>query len=153
VIHLLVDRDPEVVALSDPEVEARWLARVQCLAERGDVESQVNLAVAYRDGSDGPPQDYAKAAHWFRLAAEQADPMAQYNLAIMYHEGTGVARDLVQAYVWYNLAASGFDWKHLTRPSALAGRDRVAAQLSAAEIEYAQRMASEWWTARNRSRE
>ncbi len=150
VIELLARWDPEMVALSDVEFAAKWLARVRCLAERGDAESQLTLGIVYRDGSDGPPQDYTEAAIWFRRAAEQAHPMAQFNLGRLYEGGRGVPQDLILAYMWYSLAASGFDWRDDSRVMAFRHRDRLESRLTPAQLRTAQQMASEWWVERNR---
>tara|TARA_Y100001934_G_scaffold263474_1_gene339234 strand:+ start:146 stop:286 length:141 start_codon:yes stop_codon:yes gene_type:complete len=37
--------------------------------------------------------------------AEAGDPGAQYNLGFNFVQGKGIARDLVQAYFWFELAA------------------------------------------------
>jgi uncharacterized protein len=153
-IELLAERDPEVVALhqtSPQEFGTRWLARVRCLADEGDHESQLKLGIVYRDGSDGPPQDYSEAALWFRRAAEQANPMAQYNLGLLYEGGRGVPQNLQHAHMWYNLAASGFDLRDSTRASAFRRRDEVASRMRSDDVLAAQRMASEWWAGRNRT--
>ena len=39
-------------------------------------------------------------------SAEQGYDHAQVNLGLMYAEGEGVSQDYVQAYKWWNLAAS-----------------------------------------------
>lgn len=153
VTRLFAGADPETIAphhTSDAEFRSRWLASVRCHAELGDAESQLALGVAYRDGSDGPPQDYFVAAQWFRRAAEQANPMAQYNLGQLYQSGRGVPKDLVQAHLWYNLAASGFDWRASTRELAFARRNTLESQMTSAQVREAQRLASEWWDQRNR---
>ena len=43
---------------------------------------------------------------WFSKAADQNDVTAQCGLGICYATGRGVAKDYVQAYKWYNLAAA-----------------------------------------------
>ena len=147
IIELFVEGDPETVALyerSETEFQERWIERVRCLAERGDAESQLKLGIAYRDGSDGPAQDYTEAAFWFRQAAEQGHPMARFNLGRLYERGLGVPRDLITAHLWYNLAASGFEPRDGSRTMAIAGRDRVASQLTAADLRKAYQLASEW---------
>ena len=53
---------------------------------------------------EGVSKDDAKALEWFRKAAVQGDPSAQLYLATMYSNGTGVARDLLEAYKWASLA-------------------------------------------------
>ena len=73
-------------------------------AELGTASAQYDLGVAYAQGLD-VPQDYARAAAWYRKAAEQGDARAQTNLGGMYGNGQGVARDDAQAAVWYRKAA------------------------------------------------
>ena len=48
-------------------------------------------------------------ATMYRLAAERGDANAQYNLGLMYAKGEGVPEDDVQAYAWFNLAATQSD--------------------------------------------
>jgi TPR repeat protein len=50
------------------------------------------------------PQDYAKAAQWYEMAADQGDSYAQYQIGRAYTRGTGVAIDRVQAYKWLTLS-------------------------------------------------
>ena len=58
---------------------------------------------AYRSG------DYQAALVEWRPLAESGHATAQYNLGVMYELGSGVALDLVRAYVWYDLATfNGF---------------------------------------------
>ena len=52
----------------------------------------------------GAPQNDARAAHWFRLAAEQGDTVAQERLAEIYAEGRGVEQDEREARRWRRLA-------------------------------------------------
>ena len=65
---------------------------LQQRAEAGDAESQVNLGLAYRDGT-GVPQDEALAVEWFRKSAEQGHPRGQDNLGYMLLQGRGVERN------------------------------------------------------------
>ena len=65
------------------------------------------LGQIYEDGlSDKIPQDYAEAVKWYRLAANQDDPDCQFFLGEMYFMGQGVTQDLIQAYMWFDLAAA-----------------------------------------------
>jgi len=83
--------------------------------------------------------DYATALKEWRPLAQQGDADAQYNLGVMYYEGKGVPQDYVQAYMWFNLAASRGD-KH-----ALDNRYIVANELTAVQFTEAQRRTREWW--------
>jgi TPR repeat protein len=39
------------------------------------------------DTGQGVPQDYAKAATWYRKAADHGMAKAQFNLAVLYADG------------------------------------------------------------------
>ena len=53
----------------------------------------------------GVPQDFNKAAYWFRAAAERGQPNAQNDLAVLYSLGQGVPVDYDKAAHWARLAA------------------------------------------------
>jgi TPR repeat protein len=50
-------------------------------------------------------QDYAKARHFYELAAEQGHAVAQNNLGVLYYHGHGVPQDCATALHFYELAA------------------------------------------------
>ena len=76
----------------------------QKAAEQGDPEAQYQLGRMYRDGTD-VPQDYEKAAEWFRKAAEQGNADAQNDLGVLYELGNGVPQSYTEAANWYRKAA------------------------------------------------
>ena len=51
------------------------------------------------------PQDFTKAARWYRHAAAQGDAGGQYLLGKLYEDGKGVPQDLTEAVRLYRLAA------------------------------------------------
>jgi localization factor PodJL len=63
---------------------------------------------------------------------------SEFNLGILYERGFGVARDLVEAYRWFALAALQDDDK------ARQKRDEVAKLLTPAERRKADRLIAEW---------
>ena len=79
--------------------------RLESLAKRGDLVSQIELANAYRNGI-GVTQDYKTAVKWYKLAAEQGNPLALYNLGRLYYLGKGVPENLVYAHMWAQQASS-----------------------------------------------
>ncbi len=82
--------------------------------------------------------DYATALKEWRPLAEQGDAAAQYNLGVMYREGQDVPQDDVRAHMWFNLsAAHGME-------SARTLRDRLAKEMTPAQIDDAQQLALEW---------
>ena len=74
-------------------------------AESGDLQSQFNLAQAYRKGI-GVAQDYSKAAYWYKLAAEAGEPSAQNEYGLLYAQGFGVPLDYIEAYAWISMPAN-----------------------------------------------
>jgi TPR repeat protein len=60
----------------------------------------------------------------------------------MYYEGQGVPQDLVQAHMWYNVAA----WLLPPEESnkALASRVNVESDMTPAQIAEAEKLAHEW---------
>jgi TPR repeat protein len=82
--------------------------------------------------------DYATALRLWRPLADRGDPGAQSMLGDMYDEGWGAPQDYVLAHMWFNLAAASGD-----QYSAKA-RDKVAKQMTPAQIAEAQKLAREW---------
>ena len=113
-------------------------------ADQGDARAQFSLGFMYERGR-GVPQDYVQAMAWYRKAADQGDARAQFSLGIMYERGQGVPQDYVQAHKWWNLAGTSYDasLKEM-RDVAIAGRDKVTAKMTPAQIAEAQKLAREW---------
>ncbi len=124
---------------ADIELTARAVA-CRAAAEQGDAKVQYNLGVMYATGR-GVPQDDAEAAKWYRRAAEQGYASAQHNLGIMYANGKGVPQDYTLAHMWFNLAGVSGDKK------AAENRNRVAKNMTPAQVAEAQRLAREWTAA------
>jgi TPR repeat protein len=73
-----------------------------------------------------------EAVKWFRKAADQGLAPAQYNLGVCYANGEGVPKDVVMAYMWFDLA-----------DKAMA-KGELATTMSPEEIDKAQRLSREW---------
>jgi Sel1 repeat len=78
------------------------------MADQGDAYAQYEVGVIYF-GGQGAPQDFAKAAAWFRKAAEQGNASGQINLGVMYEHGLGLQQDYAQAVAWFRKAADHGD--------------------------------------------
>ena len=74
----------------------------------------------------------------WQLAAEQGHAGAQNNLGTLYAEGQGVTQHNVSAYLWFSLAAAQGD------KGAVNNLDRVARQMSQAQMLEAKKLVSEW---------
>jgi len=75
----------------------------QAMRDEADSAANYNLGEKYYYGN-GVPQDYTKAAKWYRKAAEQGYAPAQSNLGVMYEHGKGVPKDYTKAVEWYRKA-------------------------------------------------
>ncbi len=82
--------------------------------------------------------DYATALQEWRPLAEAGHAGAQYNLGFNYVQGKGVAKDLVQAYFWFELAAR--QGKNI----ATQLRDGIAKKMSPVQIRQAQDKVQDW---------
>ncbi|MFQ6022586.1 MAG: tetratricopeptide repeat protein [Acidiferrobacterales bacterium] len=86
----------------------------------------------------GMPQDFTKAAEWYRRAAALGHADAQNDLAKLYDDGRGVSQDSVQAYFWYTLAAQQGN------ACAIIDRYRLGERMSATQITKAQLLLNVW---------
>ncbi|MCL2076532.1 MAG: sel1 repeat family protein [Betaproteobacteria bacterium] len=109
----------------------------QKAAEQGLSEAQFNLGLMYANGR-GVPQDYRQAVNWYQKAAEQGYALAQFNLGAMHYYGQGVPQDIVLAYAFANLAAADGN------KTALENQDIFAKEMTHAQIEEGQAIASKW---------
>jgi len=90
----------------------------------------------YANG-EGVSKDYDEAIRWYRMAADQGkfgEYLAQIRLGLLYEQG----KDLVSAYMWYNLAAAnGSD-------IGKKNREEIERTMTPQQISEAQRLTREW---------
>jgi len=103
----------------------------------GLAQAQYNLGIMHANGW-GMAMNDAAAAGFYRLAAGNGIVEAQAALGYCYKHGAGVERDLVKAYIWFDIAAHHDDF------SAASERDSVAERLTEEQIFAAQRSALQW---------
>jgi uncharacterized protein len=72
--------------------------------EQNDPKAMTMLGVLYSSG-EAVPQDYKKAAEWYKLAAERGDRDAMFALAMFRLEGRAGPRDREQSAKWLAAAA------------------------------------------------
>ena len=105
-------------------------------AEKGNVNAKMQIASMYYNG-EGTPQNYLEASKLYRSMAENNNyTVAQWHLAYMYENGLGVTKNLVLAHMLYNLVAS--------LGNTTNKRDKIATQLTPAQLAEAQDLASKW---------
>jgi TPR repeat protein len=111
------------------------LHKAACL---GKSDAEYIIGVMFYVG-DSVPKDERLAQSWFRKASEQGNAGALYALGLMYRYGvTGVAQDIVMAYVLWSLsAAQGNRYAKYQLASA-------AKFMNSGQISEGRRLASEW---------
>lgn len=106
-----------------------------------------------QDGMTEPPKPVPAETKFTRYlsAAERGDANAQSQVGYMYAVGLGVARNLVEAHRWTNIAAARLPAGKM-RDSSVSNRNAAAAQMSPEQILKAQRLARDWLMAFDRQR-
>lgn len=110
-------------------------------ADRGYAQAEFGLGEIYF--GDGPSQDYAVAAGWFRKAADQGYGLGQNFLGNMYAKGQGVPQDLVQAYIWLDLATQATTGQ-IWGDGYVEDRDAIAAKMTTDQIARAKQQVAAW---------
>ncbi|MEZ0224547.1 MAG: tetratricopeptide repeat protein [Alphaproteobacteria bacterium] len=72
---------------------------------QGDMAVAAHLGDMYRNGEEGAPLDYRKAAYWYRRAAEAGNADGQAGLGALYYMGQGMRQDYAAAAEWNHRAA------------------------------------------------
>lgn len=110
------------------------------LAALGHPVAQWLMGNVYFFGQ-GMPRDFARARAMFEGAAEQGYFPAFAPTAQMHEQGLGTPTDPSKAYYWYNLAAAQLP-DSFERTDMIKRRETVAAKLTPAQIEAAQKRAN-----------
>ena len=74
-------------------------------AKAGDAEAMLWLGIKHSNNNQDVPRSDIEATRWFREAAEAGEPSGMYFAGIAFWSGRGVAKDMVEAYKWMELAA------------------------------------------------
>jgi hypothetical protein len=119
-------------------------------ANRGIGSAQWRVGIGYLRGI-GLERNDARAAEWFKRAASQGHIGAQLALAELYSNGIGVPQDDVRAFVW-DAIANGVQQVSSDNLGAAPGDlNLIAARMTPAQLEEANRRLSIWWTRHGRS--
>jgi TPR repeat protein len=104
---------------------------------QGFVASQYIVALMYANGS-GTSKDLTKALKWLNMAAVAGYGQAMTTLARWHHQGVLGEKNLIVAYIWFDLAG-----EH-GQNNAHQLRDGAASQLSQSDIIKAKEIAKNW---------
>ncbi|MDQ7050144.1 MAG: tetratricopeptide repeat protein [Enterobacterales bacterium] len=82
-------------------------AKLRHKAELGDPDALFVLGNYYYKPPRGTnfKKDLRKSAEYYFKASVRGNPAAQYNYAFMLSKGQGVAKNLLESYIWFRLAA------------------------------------------------
>lgn len=94
-LHLFADDEAD----KNRAEALKWYAKA--FDEAGMPEGATGAGNAYRLGGYGLPQDYAKAAEWYKKGAERGSSLSMMYLSEAYDAGEGVAKNPGEAYKWY----------------------------------------------------
>src|SRR5262245_56310505 len=93
----------------------------------------------YNDGITAyENRDYATAQRELQPLAERGDPRAQRLIGLMYRDGLGVRKDVIRAYMWFDLAAQRNQY------GAAELRDQLAQQMLPWQLDEAKKMVAAW---------
>jgi len=125
------------------QLAADWYRKAaeQKSAGQKSIDAELHLAALYRDGGNGFPRDMAQAASWYTKAADQGDVGAQETLGVLYSMGQGVPHDDVEAYFWFDLAAS---IKGPNQEKYAANRQMIGQRITADELADVQDRVAAW---------
>jgi len=138
-------------ALRDQKRAFDWYSRS---AEQGFARAQFELGGLYILG-EGVEKDEAQGVEWLMKAAEQGLADAQFEIGLtkaanqrhvpaqkqlgtMYFQGVGVAKGLVQAHLWFSVAALNED------QAAQGYLSTLESIMDEAQIDEARALAAQW---------
>jgi Sel1 repeat-containing protein len=148
---VIVDGEPRSWAPLEKGTDVAWSAYTKGdfpravpvfarLADLGHPVAEWLMGNIYFFGQ-GIPKDYTKAQVMFEAAAQQGYFAAFAPTAQMYLQGLGAPADPSKAYYWYNIAAAQLP-DSAERTDMMERREEVAATLTPAQIEAAQKRAN-----------
>ena len=103
-------------------------------AKKGSSVGQHLVSRMYHEGK-GVPQDYDESMKWYLRSVSLDNALEQYKLGNLY--ATGVLKNKILSYMWYNISAAN------GRKDGDTNRDNLAKNMSQASIEKAKAMATD----------
>lgn len=95
-----------VAGKASPENASQTLSLLEPLVRQGNVQAELLLGKAYREGLGGVAKDPEKGFELIERAAGQEGKSAeaQYELGKCYYQGAGTDVNLIAAYMWTSLS-------------------------------------------------
>jgi uncharacterized protein len=131
----------------NPTDNGAMYALVEKAAKMGNAKAQFSLGLMnYRIGDlsfDKTSGNLDEALTWYRRAADQGDVDSEVVLALAYAKGIGVEQSEVEAYKWYDIAASLAKYADV-KDDVAKRRSELARAMSPAQIEEAKKLSAAW---------
>lgn len=133
-LNLLISQwDDSFVSEGENEKVFEAVQLIQQAAEQDHAEAQLVMGILHEQGR-GVLQDYEIATRWYESASDKGNPNAMVRLGLMARDGVSSDKNLGEAYVWLNIAASrGVTFAEMMR-------NKVASEMSKDELAEAQRL-------------
>jgi TPR repeat protein len=133
----------------NPTDNGAMYALVEKAARMGNAKAQFSLGLMnYRIGDlsfDKTSGNLDEALTWYRRAADQGDVDSEVVLALAYAKGIGVEQSDVEAYKWYDIAASSAKYADV-KDDVVKRRSELARAMSPGQIEEAKKLSAAWKT-------
>ena len=132
------------------EAERLYQKCVEMLRARAEDDSGVGSLTAHRlaelldKGARGVPKDHDQAVKLYISSAERGEQLSWPIAGGLYERGDGVPKDLVKAYVYYNLSSAYFASNFASNLKQREARDRVEKLLTPDQITEGQGLARKW---------
>lgn len=138
---------PEGARPPEP-TQAQSISELVAAADAGDVSAENGLATKYSNG-DEVDRNLETSFCWRHRAAEHGSTAAWLSVGISYAMGTGVKKDNVEAYKWFELVNSAPGSAKDSEVSQWAKEDteQIAREMKPAEIAEGKVRARQWWKA------
>jgi uncharacterized protein len=120
---------------------------VEKAAKMGNAKAQFTLGLMnYRIGDlsfDKANGNLDEALIWYRRAADQGDVDSAVVLALAYAKGIGVEKNEVEAYKWYDIAATLAKYADV-KDDVVKRRNEIARAMSSSQVDEAKKLAADW---------
>lgn len=114
-----------------PKDEKKAFTLIKEAADRGDADAQYYVFTMYRKGV-GTDVDIKSAVEYLEKSAYSGVAQGQLVLGVMRAHGKDTRKDLVDGYMWLNIAADNGS------PEAVSYRDRLEASMTRQDVAEAQ---------------
>lgn len=116
--------------------------------DRGSEEAGLALARLYEDGN-GVSQNLNQTRNIYQKAAKTGNPIAMLETGRLYRYGIGGAKDFIEAYKWFALAAKFLDDEE-KKAAAVVARIETTNNLAENDLNYARKAVTDWKPSKKR---